>query len=65
MAGATLATLGLSERRQWALGLLETGLMGAVAGLLALPLGWLLAVILAGIRSAREGRRVEVKEILG
>jgi len=50
---ATLATLGLDERRQWALGLLETGLMGAVAGLLALPLGGLLAVILVHVINVR------------
>ena len=29
---ATLTTLGLGERQQWALGFLETGLMGTVAG---------------------------------
>jgi hypothetical protein len=28
---ATLATLGLGERQQWALGFLETGLMGTLA----------------------------------
>jgi putative ABC transport system permease protein len=50
---ATLATLGLSERQQWALGLLETGLMGAVAGFLALPLGWLLAFILVHVINVR------------
>lgn len=50
---ATLATLGLDERRQWALGLLETGLMGALAGALALPLGWLLAVILVHVINVR------------
>jgi putative ABC transport system permease protein len=50
---ATLTTLGLGEGRQWALGLLETGLMGAVAGLLALPLGWLLAMILVDVINVR------------
>jgi putative ABC transport system permease protein len=50
---ATLATLGLSERQQWALALLETGLMGAVAGLLSLPLGALLAVILVDVINVR------------
>jgi putative ABC transport system permease protein len=50
---ATLATLGLDERRQWALGLLETALMGAVAGLLALPLGGLLAFILVHVINVR------------
>ena len=50
---ATLTTLGLGERQQWALGFLETGLMGAVAGLLALPLGWLLAFILVDVINVR------------
>ncbi len=50
---ATLTTLGLGEGRQWALGLLETGLMGAVAGLLALPLGWLLAIVLVDVINVR------------
>jgi putative ABC transport system permease protein len=50
---ATLTTLGLGEGRQWALGFLETSLMGAVAGLLALPLGWLLALILVDVINVR------------
>jgi putative ABC transport system permease protein len=50
---ATLAALGLAERQQWALGFLETGLMGTVAGLLALPLGWLLALILVHVINVR------------
>ena len=50
---ATLTTLGLGERQQWALGFLETGLMGAVAGILALPLGWLLAFILVDVINVR------------
>jgi putative ABC transport system permease protein len=50
---ATLTTLGLGERQQWALGFLETGLMGTVAGLLALPLGWLLAFILVHVINVR------------
>ncbi|HSD25652.1 MAG TPA: FtsX-like permease family protein [Vicinamibacteria bacterium] len=50
---ATLSALGLGERQQWALGFLETGLMGAVAGLLALPLGWLLAFILVHVINVR------------
>jgi putative ABC transport system permease protein len=50
---ATLATLGLGERQQWTLAFLETGLMGAVAGLLALPLGWLLAFILVHVINVR------------
>jgi putative ABC transport system permease protein len=50
---ATLATLGLDERRQWALGLLETALMGGVAGLLALPMGGLLAFVLVHVINVR------------
>ncbi|HXY41923.1 MAG TPA: FtsX-like permease family protein [Vicinamibacteria bacterium] len=50
---ATLATLGLTARQQWALTLLETGLMGAVAGALSLPLGGLLAVILVNVINVR------------
>ncbi len=50
---ATLTALGLGEGQQWALGFLETGLMGAVAGLLALPLGWLLAFILVHVINVR------------
>jgi putative ABC transport system permease protein len=50
---ATLTTLGLGARQQWALGFLETGLMGTVAGLLALPLGWLLAFILVNVINVR------------
>jgi putative ABC transport system permease protein len=50
---ATLSALGLGGRQQWALGLLETGLMGGVAGLLALPLGWLLAFILVHVINVR------------
>jgi putative ABC transport system permease protein len=50
---ATLRVLGLDERQMWGLTFLETGLMGAVAGLLALPLGWLLAVILVDVINVR------------
>ncbi len=50
---ATLAALGLGERQQWGLTLLETGLMGALAGLLSLPLGWLLAAILVYVIDVR------------
>jgi putative ABC transport system permease protein len=50
---ATLATLGLVERQQWALTLLETGLMGSVAGALSLPLGALLALILVDVINVR------------
>jgi len=50
---ATLEVLGLGERQMWGLTFLETGLMGAVAGLLSLPLGWLLAVILVDVINVR------------
>jgi putative ABC transport system permease protein len=50
---ATLATLGLGRARLWALTLLETALMGTVAGLLSLPLGWLLALILVDVINVR------------
>ncbi len=50
---ATLTTLGLGGSQQWGLGLLETGLMGTVAGLLALPLGWLLALVLVHVINVR------------
>ncbi|MGH2583052.1 MAG: FtsX-like permease family protein [Anaerolineales bacterium] len=41
-----LKAIGLSEGQMWTLVLLETGLIGAVAGLLALPTGYLIAQIL-------------------
>jgi putative ABC transport system permease protein len=50
---ATLAAIGLSSPQQWGLALLETGLMGAAAGLLALPLGWVLAWVLVGVINVR------------
>lgn len=50
---ATLQALGLTGRQLWALTLLETGLMGATAGLLSLPMGFLLAVILVDVINVR------------
>jgi putative ABC transport system permease protein len=50
---ATLEVLGLGEGQKWALAFLETGLMGGVAGLLSLPLGWLLAAILVHVINVR------------
>ena len=50
---ATLAAIGLSSPQQWGLALLETGLMGTAAGLLSLPLGWLLAWVLVGVINVR------------
>ena len=50
---ATLEVLGLGEGQKWTLAFLETGLMGAVAGLLSWPLGWLLANILVHVINVR------------
>jgi putative ABC transport system permease protein len=50
---ATLEVLGLGEGQKWVLAFLETGLMGAVAGVLSLPLGWLLATILVHVINVR------------
>jgi putative ABC transport system permease protein len=50
---ATLEVLGLSQGQSWGLTLLETGLMGAVAGLLSLPMGWILAFILVNVINVR------------
>ncbi|MEX1071054.1 MAG: FtsX-like permease family protein [Anaerolineales bacterium] len=41
-----LKAIGLSQRQVWALTLLETGLIGAIAGLLALPTGYVVAQVL-------------------
>jgi putative ABC transport system permease protein len=48
-----LRAIGLSARQLWTLVLLETGLMGAVAGLFAMPTGYILAVILIYIINRR------------
>lgn len=48
-----LRALGLTGRQLWGLVLLETGLMGAVAGLLAMPTGWVLSLILVHIINRR------------
>jgi putative ABC transport system permease protein len=50
---ATLEVLGLDESQKWGLAFLETGLMGAVAGVLSLPLGALLAAILVNVINVR------------
>lgn len=44
---------GMTRRQLWRLSLLETGLMGASAGLLALPTGVMLAVVLIYIINLR------------
>jgi putative ABC transport system permease protein len=48
-----LRAIGLSASQLWTLVLLETGLMGAVAGLFAMPTGYILAVILIYIINRR------------
>jgi putative ABC transport system permease protein len=50
---ATLEVLGLDQRQMWGLTVIETGLMGAVAGLLSLPMGSLLAFILVNVINVR------------
>ncbi len=49
----TLRATGMTRQQLWALTLLETGLMGAVAGLLALPVGYALAWILTYVINVR------------
>ncbi|MBX3049688.1 MAG: ABC transporter permease [Anaerolineales bacterium] len=48
-----LKAIGMSLRQLWGLTLLETGLMGLVAGLLALPTGYFVAQILLQIINKR------------
>jgi putative ABC transport system permease protein len=48
-----LKAIGLTSRQLWRLTALETGLMGAVAGLLAMPTGYMLALILVYIINRR------------
>ncbi len=50
---ATLMTLGLTPRQLLKLTALETGLMGLLAGVLSLPTGLLLAVILVDVINVR------------
>ena len=49
----TLLALGLLPRQLWGLTLLETGLIGLAAGLLSLPTGLALAVILIDVINVR------------
>ncbi len=50
---ATLQALGLTARQLWQLTFLETGLMGAAAGLLSLPTGYVLALVLVYVINLR------------
>ena len=49
----TLRAVGMTRRQLWRLTLVETGLMGTTAGILAMPTGFLLAVILIYIINLR------------
>lgn len=49
----TLRATGMTRTQLWLLTLLETGLMGTVAGLLALPAGYVLAWILVYVINVR------------
>jgi putative ABC transport system permease protein len=48
-----LRAIGLTARQLWGLITLETGLLGAVAGLLSMPTGYILALILIYIINRR------------
>jgi putative ABC transport system permease protein len=48
-----LRALGLTPGQLGRLGLIETGVMGLLAGLLALPLGWALAELLIHVVNRR------------
>ena len=48
-----LRAIGLTGKQLWRLVLLETGLIGAVAGLLAMPTGYILSLILIYIINRR------------
>lgn len=50
---ATLQALGLTQRDLYRLTLMETGLMGATAGLLSLPTGLILALVLIYVINLR------------
>ena len=49
----TLRAIGMTRRQLWRLTLVETGLMGTTAGILAIPTGFVLAVILIYIINLR------------
>jgi putative ABC transport system permease protein len=50
---ATLVALGLTQRGLWTLNLLETGLIGAIAGVCAVPTGLVLAAVLTYVINLR------------
>ena len=49
----TLRAVGMTRRQLWKLTLIETGLMGTIAGIAALPTGFILALILIYIINLR------------
>ncbi len=49
----TLRATGMTRLQMWYLTLLETGLMGTIAGLLAMPVGYILAWILVYVINVR------------
>jgi putative ABC transport system permease protein len=49
----TLRATGMTREQMWLLTLVETGLMGATAGLLAMPVGYVLAWILVYVINVR------------
>ena len=50
---ATMQAVGLTEGQLWRLTFLETGLMGATAGLLSMPTGFILALVLIYVINLR------------
>ena len=50
---ATMQALGLRARGLWLLTSLETGLMGLISGILAIPTGLILAVVLIFVINLR------------
>jgi putative ABC transport system permease protein len=48
-----LRAIGLTARQLWGLVMLETGILGSAAGLLALPTGYVLSLILVYIINRR------------
>jgi len=48
-----MRALGLTNREVWSLAMLETFLMGLVAGLMAIPTGYTLALVLVDIINQR------------
>jgi putative ABC transport system permease protein len=50
---STMQAIGLTQRQLWRLTFLETGYMGATAGLLSLPVGFVLALVLIYVINLR------------